>query len=93
MGCCGEKRQEFYNGRPGAPGGVSWPSPQATPRGGSRYSARFKYVGKSGLTVRGPVSRRIYRFDRPGAVVTVDARDGASLARVPNLRRTHLFRP
>jgi hypothetical protein len=40
------------------------------------------------LTVQGPVTRRLYRFAAPGAVVAVDARDAPSLARVPQLRRS-----
>jgi hypothetical protein len=47
----------------------------------------FQYIGASGLTVQGPVTKRLYRFAAPGAVVTVDARDAPSLARVPQLRR------
>jgi hypothetical protein len=37
--------------------------------------------------VQGPVTRRLYRFSAPGAVLTVDVRDAPSLARVPQLRR------
>jgi hypothetical protein len=47
----------------------------------------FQYIGGSGLTVQGPVTKRLYRFASPGAVVAVDARDAPSLSRVPQLRR------
>ena len=47
----------------------------------------FQYLGASGLTVQGPATKRLYRFPRAGATVTVDARDAASLSRVPHLRR------
>jgi hypothetical protein len=47
----------------------------------------FQYIGGSGLTVQGPVTKRLYRFAAPGAVVAVDSRDAPSLARVPQLRR------
>lgn len=47
----------------------------------------FEYVGKTGLTVVGPVTGRRYRFARPGAVLAVDKRDSSSMAGVPNLRR------
>lgn len=48
----------------------------------------FQYIGGTGLTVQGPVTRKLYRFAAPGAVVAVDARDAPSLARVPQLRRS-----
>jgi hypothetical protein len=37
--------------------------------------------------VRGPVTGHVYRFDAPGAIVSVDFRDVPSLRFVPNLRR------
>jgi hypothetical protein len=56
------------------------PTPSATP-------SSFQYIGGSGLTVQGPISKRLYRFAGPGAIVAVDARDASSLTRVPLLRR------
>jgi hypothetical protein len=47
----------------------------------------FEYLGRTGLTVTGPISRRTYRFPLQGARVAVDARDAATLAAVPTLRR------
>jgi hypothetical protein len=47
----------------------------------------FQYVGRTRLTVIGPVTGRAYRFDRPGASLDVDFRDRRSLAVVPNLRQ------
>ena len=49
--------------------------------------AHFQYLGKTGLTVIGPRTRKSYRFDHPGAVVAVDPRDMRSLATVSVLRR------
>lgn len=46
----------------------------------------FEYVGRTGLTVTGPVSGARYRFDRPGERVAVDARDRAALSNIPVLR-------
>ena len=48
--------------------------------------AYFQYIGKTGLTVMGPRTRKRYRFDNPGAVVVVDPRDKHALAAVPALR-------
>jgi hypothetical protein len=47
----------------------------------------FEYIGRTGLTVIGPGTRRQYRFDRPGARLAVDPIDQPSLSRVAQLRR------
>lgn len=48
--------------------------------------AAFEYIGRTGITVRGPVTGQQYRFDRPGARLEVDPRDKASIAAIPLLR-------
>ena len=50
-------------------------------------SLTFEYTGKTRLTVIGPVSRQRYDFERTGARLSVDSRDGHSLATVPTLKR------
>ena len=80
MACCGQNRTQ-----------ASTPAPTATrtasaPRTPSPFPS-FQYIGASGITVQGPVTKRLYRFAAPGAIVHVDARDAPSLARVPQLRR------
>jgi hypothetical protein len=57
------------------------------PRATSSPFPSFKYIGVSGLTVQGPVTKRLYRFAGPGAIAAVDSRDAPSLTRVPQLRR------
>jgi hypothetical protein len=47
----------------------------------------FEYTGATGLSLRGPITGRGYRFNGPGARVDVDARDAAWIGGVPNLRR------
>jgi hypothetical protein len=47
----------------------------------------FEYVGATGMSVRGPVSGRRYRFETPGSRLVVDPRDKASMAAIPNLRQ------
>jgi hypothetical protein len=39
------------------------------------------------MTVIGPTTGRRYRFDRPGATVSVDRRDAPGVDAVPNVRR------
>jgi hypothetical protein len=46
----------------------------------------FEYLGKTALTVVGPVTGARYRFDRPGARLAIDPRDSPGLARIPALR-------
>jgi hypothetical protein len=48
---------------------------------------RFEYKGGSALTVLSPVTGRRYRFDRPGAQASADARDRSLLAAIPSLRQ------
>ena len=48
---------------------------------------RFEYTGATGLTVRGPITGRSYRFNGPGEEVAVDGRDAPSMMAVPRLRR------
>jgi hypothetical protein len=49
--------------------------------------AYFQYLGKRGLTVMGPKTRKVYRFDSPGAVVAVDPKDRRALSAVSALRQ------
>ncbi|MGD9101160.1 MAG: hypothetical protein PVF45_11830 [Anaerolineae bacterium] len=44
-------------------------------------------MGKTALTVLGPISRKRYRFGGPGARLEVDGRDAPALIAVPKLRR------
>jgi hypothetical protein len=88
MPCCGQKRQQLRGTNaprpvPGQPAGPGQPAQPAT--------FYFEYVGRTGLTVIGPITGRRYRFDRTGARVTVDGRDAPSLAAVPQLEQvSHL---
>ena len=75
MPCCGSKRiQEQQNSQPLAE---------------NREPIFFQYVGRTGMTVIGRVSRLRYRFDHTGSVVAVDARDKTALLAVPNLRQVN----
>jgi hypothetical protein len=81
MACCGTSRAPLFG-----PGTVPSQKAPASSSGARRYRVQFEYVGRTALTVIGPVSGTRYRFVQPGAVVTVDARDRPGLAAVPNLR-------
>src|SRR5438874_159011 len=52
-----------------------------------RVSAvRFECIGATGLTVRGSITGRNYRFNQPGEQVVVDSRDAPSMLPLPRLR-------
>lgn len=63
--------------------------PMAGMQGGTAASINpvFEYVGATALTVVSPITRKTYRFEQPGARVTVDARDRSWVAFVPSLAR------
>jgi hypothetical protein len=74
--CCGsQRRQEFLP-----------KTRQSQP--GSPLAIGFEYVGATGLTVVGPVTRKRYHFESHGSRVSIDSRDAPSMAAVPHLRRT-----
>ncbi len=83
MSCCGDKRSTFHHNPtttvPDPRRPVSPAPPQAL--------VVFEYTGATALTVAGAITGRRYRFAESGAAVSVDLRDGPSLAGVPHLRR------
>ncbi len=48
--------------------------------------ATFEYMGKTAVTVVGPITGASYRFERTGSRLRVDSRDRAGLVQVPVLR-------
>jgi hypothetical protein len=47
----------------------------------------FEYIGRTGLTAVGSVTKRTYVFSEPGVRVTADRRDAMSLLAIPVLRQ------
>jgi hypothetical protein len=77
MSCCGQRRALSMSG------GVA---PTSKVVAQQSPMLIFQYTGKTGMTVVGSSTGRIYRFSEPGSRVQVDPRDQRSLAGVPNLR-------
>lgn len=79
MSCCGSRRASYR------PGPIS-----STPSGNATYRpaaiAIFEYTGHAQLTVRGPVTGVMYRFDHHGQRAQVHGADVASLRAIPHLR-------
>jgi len=78
MACCGKKRAQARQNTQTRR--VTEPAERDSP-------AYFQYVGKTRLKVVGPKTRKLYRFDSPGAVVAVDPRDRSALSAVSALRQ------
>jgi len=76
--CCGNKRTQLSRPVPTRPAAYP-PSPA-----GGRVTV--EYAGGTGMTVVGPATGAVYRFDRPGARVEVDVRDRVWLASLRQLR-------
>jgi hypothetical protein len=90
--CCGKKRQQIRQ----ATSAHSVPERSVRkfkqPKLKSNSQVYFKYLGESKLKVVGPKTRKLYRFNRHGAVVAVDPRDQRALTDVHTLREVKLAR-
>ena len=75
MSCCGKYRKAAANG-------TAQTNTAAQPG-----TIVFEYIGRTALTVIGPASRRTYRFDQPGARLSVDIRDRPAIDALPMLKR------
>jgi len=92
--CCGKSRMQFRGAIPRVPSLGFVPSVAGAPAQFARFPREtFEYVGRTRLTVKGPVTGRPYHFDRPGHRLEVDTRDGASLTTIPMLRRLGAMPP
>lgn len=76
--CCGRGKARSEENT------VQLPPPRV--QAGANGTPTFEYIGKTALTVIGPVSRTPYRFGSPGARLSVDPRDRVALSAVPVLR-------
>lgn len=82
--CCGRGRTTTAVGIPNRIATnrmVANPAP-ITPQSGPA----FEYIGRTALTVVGPITGANYRFERPGSRLRVDPRDRQGLLQVPVLR-------
>jgi len=68
------------------PAGAGVAVPSSHPAETPASVACFEYIGRTALVLRGPYTGQRYWFQRPGARLTVDARDCHALLAVPVLR-------
>lgn len=47
----------------------------------------FEYIGNSGLTVKGNVTGKLYRYHKKGDTVSVEYRDAPAMMRSPLLKK------
>ena len=89
MSCCGNKRSNAgsMDKQTAASAAAARPYAMAAPAGTATLRGpEFEYLGGSVLTVIGQGTGMQYRFVGHGSRVSIDPRDRASLARVPQLR-------
>jgi hypothetical protein len=81
---CGNKREAFSSGqiiKNTSEAILSIPELKRMP------DVNFKYTGKTGLSIRGTITGKNYRFAAPGEVQAIDYRDAPSMTGVPVLER------
>jgi hypothetical protein len=79
MSCCGNNRGTVQ-------GSPVNPRTLASQSGGNWAGVVFEYLGATGLTAVGSITRRQYLFPQRGSKITVDRRDVESLRAIPLLR-------
>lgn len=47
----------------------------------------FEYIGNTGLTVKGNVTGKLYRYDKKGDTAFIDYRDASGMMRLSLLKR------
>ncbi|MBZ5525747.1 MAG: hypothetical protein LAP21_26295 [Acidobacteriia bacterium] len=87
--CCGRNRSAASGAGAPSMGRRIEHRTEHTGAGQRDFMAYFEYTGRTGMTVRGPVSGATYRFAAPGSRVAVDLRDRLSLAALSQLRQVN----
>ncbi|MFO7668186.1 MAG: hypothetical protein R6W31_00875 [Bacteroidales bacterium] len=87
MSCCGQQRASLKESRTIASQDDN-PSLENNPHTRSRESeVRFRYIGNSGIHLKGAISFRKYFFGSKGDVVLVDERDAPAFSAVADLQK------
>ena len=89
MSCCGQTRTLAREST--EPAAANHRPPDAAPAPRSLDSSSgvwLRYVGASSVSVRGPVTRREYRFSSLQQLQRVDARDAVHLLRTRAFQKT-----
>lgn len=82
MSCCGNKRNQFSGSL------SSGETNQKPVREKSMWSdIMFEYTGTTGLTAKGNVTGKVYRFNFTGDKQVVDYRDANGMISIPALQK------
>ncbi len=91
MSCCGKKR-ETYSKAPSSQSAYATKAKSSNPAPAVPEGAvEFEYIGRTGMSLIGPATGKLYRFGWPGARVAVDSKDKPALVTVPLLRPVRNF--
>jgi hypothetical protein len=85
--CCGSSRAKIPTGAHRLTRALAPPPQPRGPTASPPAKPVFEYAGATALTIVSPVTRKTYRFDKPGARLEVDPRDRSWVAFVPNVVR------
>lgn len=81
MSCCGKLRAALRS-----PGPLNNVSAAPSYRAVAQSDINFEYSGQNPITVTGPLTGAVYRFQGRGARLRVHGADAPSLLSVPGLR-------
>ncbi len=80
MSCCGNKREEFLQLNSSANKNTYIPTKIFD-------DVWFEYTGETALTIKGNISRNVYRFSSKGDTQLIDYRDASSMMAINMLKR------
>jgi hypothetical protein len=83
--CCGRNNNQ-RSAQHSVPGRAPAPGAAGLHSHAFQSGPLFQYIGSTALTVMGPISGALYRFQRTGSWLHVDPRDRAGLMRIPVLK-------
>lgn len=88
MSCCGNKRNSFktHNNSNEVSRTHANRTTYTISSPTFEHSIVLQYTGNTSLEARGVFSRRLYRFNKPGAMLEVDRRDSPSLLALGQLK-------
>ncbi len=90
MGCCNQKRREFARQVQQVSSIENDTKLNLIPvQTSAHQSFRFRYVGKSSVTIRGTISKKLYRFNSPLAELEIDHRDSGVFFAFPEMVKVH----
>jgi hypothetical protein len=85
MGCCNQKRREFARQVQQVSIENDTKLNLIPEQITAHQSFRFRYIGESSVTIRGTISKKLYRFMAPLAELEIDRRDSSAFFAFPKM--------